>query len=244
MKRLLRIVGIALASLVVLVVAAYALLYVMSERILQRTYPVPAVALTISTDPESIREGQRLATIHGCVGSCHGRDARGSVMFDQPLIARIIAPNLTTVGRRYGDAQIAAIIRHGLRPDGRSVVVMPSEAFGVMTDADLARTIAYLKSLPPADGPEAGFTAGPLGRLGIVLGKYRTTVQTITDAAPPPEAADAEASFGRYLARSICAHCHGADLRGDSDPDFATPALRIVLAYPPEAFAELMRTGT
>src|SRR5215472_31078 len=118
MKRLLRVVGIAFASLAVLVVAAYAVLYLISERVLQRVYTVPAVTLAIPSDPESIQEGRRLATVRGCVDGCHGKDAGGAVMFDQPLIAHVVAPNLTTLSRRYSDAQIAAIIRHGLRPNG------------------------------------------------------------------------------------------------------------------------------
>ena len=244
MKRLLRVVGIAFAGLVVLAVAAYAVVYVVSERVLQHAYAVPAVTLAIPTDAESIQEGRRLATVRGCVNGCHGKDGGGAVMFDQPLIAHLVAPNLTTLSRRYSDAQIAAIIRHGLRPNGRSVVVMPAEAYGVMNDADLGRTIAFLKTLPAADGPETGSVLGPLGRRGIVLGKYTTSAQTIADTVPPPEAADAEAATGRYLARSICAACHGTNLRGDSNPDFTSPALRIVLAYSPEAFAALMRSGT
>jgi hypothetical protein len=58
-------------------------------------------------------------------------------MFDQPVIGRIVAPNLTSAVRRYSDAQLVAIIRHGLRPDGHSVVVMPAQEFSVLTDQDL-----------------------------------------------------------------------------------------------------------
>jgi len=56
MKRLLRWIGIALGSLAALGIIAYVTVYVLSERILRRTYEVPAVAVSIPTDPSSIVE--------------------------------------------------------------------------------------------------------------------------------------------------------------------------------------------
>jgi len=47
MTRLLRWIGITLASLAGVGVIAYVALYVLSERVLRRTYDVPAVAVTI-----------------------------------------------------------------------------------------------------------------------------------------------------------------------------------------------------
>jgi mono/diheme cytochrome c family protein len=243
MKRLLRWTGIALGSLLTLVIVAYAIAYVVSERILRRTYEVPAVAIAIPTDAESITEGRRLATIRGCFNGCHGKNAEGVVMFDEPMIARVVAPNLTASVRKYSDAQIAVIVRKGVRPDGRSLLVMPAEAFTWMTDVDLGRTIAFLKSLPPSTGPEPGISVGPLGRIGLAVGKFKTVAQLIADAEPPPKATSEQAAFGRYLARTTCPQCHGTNLRGASTPDFISPDLRIVAAYSPEAFAELMRTG-
>src|SRR6516162_7327020 len=143
--------------------------YVLSERVLRRTYEVPVIALAIPTDPDSIREGRRLATVHGCFLDCHGQEAEGRVMFDDPKIARIVAPNLTAAVRQYTDAQLAVIIRNGLRPDGRSLIVMPSEAFIGMTDSDVGRIIAFLKSLPRVPGPGPHTAVGPLGRLGLVV---------------------------------------------------------------------------
>src|SRR5215813_4090233 len=158
MKRLVRWIGIALGGLVGLAIIAYAVLYVLSERALRRTYAVPAVALSIPSDPVSVTEGRRLATVRGCFAGCHGKQAEGAVLFDKPMIARIVAPNLTAAVRKYSDAELAVIIKHGIRPDGRSMLVMPSEVFTVMSDQDLARIIAFLKSLPevPGPGPKIG----------------------------------------------------------------------------------------
>ena len=243
MKRALRWLGIALGSCAALGLLAYVVVYVLSERTLRHTYAVPAVAITIPTDPASIIEGRRLAIIHGCFGGCHGRQAEGMVMFDKPMIARFVAPNLTAAVRKYSDADLAIIIRNGVLPDGRSTMVMPSEAFVDLTDADLVRIIAFLKSLPAANGPGANVSIGPLGRIGVAAGKFKTTAQLIAETVPPPDAAGEDAVFGRYLARTICAQCHGTSLRGDSNPDFTSPSLEIVAAYSPESFVQLLRTG-
>ena len=243
MKQLLRWVGVALGGVVGLGVVAYAVVYVLSERVLRHTYAIPAVAISIPTDPESIIEGRRLAIIHGCFGGCHGKQAEGAVMFDEPMIARFVAPNLTAAVRKYSDAELAVIIRNGVRPGGRSMFVMPSEVFVVLTDEDLGRIIAFLKSLPAVAGPGPSVSLGPLGRIGLAVGKFKLVAQLIAETVPPPEATNEEAAFGRYLARTTCAQCHGTALRGDSNPAFTSPTLQVVAAYSPEEFAQLLRTG-
>ena len=243
-KRILRWIGAGLAALVCLGVAAYAVVYVMSERVLRAKHPVPAVAISIPTDAASIEEGRRLAVIHGCFHGCHGKGVEGSVMFDEPMVARIMAPNLTQTIRRYSDAQFAAAVRNGVRPDGRSMLIMPSEAFVVLSDADLGRIMAYLKSLPPVEGPGAAVSVGPLGRIGLAAGKFKTVAQMIAETTPLPAATSAEGRFGRYRAQTACASCHGPDLRGTSNPEFTSPDLRVVAAYTPEAFSDLLRAGS
>jgi cytochrome c553 len=234
---------VIVSSLLALIAVAYAVVYLLSERILRRAYVVPGAAVSVPTDAESIAEGRRLATLRGCFNGCHGKNAEGVVMFDDPMIARIVAPNLTVSFRRYSDAQLEAIIRKGVRPDGRSVLVMPAEAFVWLTDADLGRIMAFLKSLPPSEGPGPDISPGPVGRLGVVTGKFKTVAQLIADAEPPPEAANEQAKFGRYIARTTCAQCHGTALKGDSTPDFVAPDLRIAAAYSLEQFTDLIRTG-
>jgi len=243
MKRLLGWIGIALGSLAGLAVIAYVVLYALSERVLRRTYEVPVVALSIPNDPASIIEGRRLATVRGCFAGCHGKEAEGAVFFDEPMIARIVAPNLTAAVRKYNNTELPVIIRNGVRPDGRSMLVMPSETFVALTDEDLARIIAFLKSLPEAAGPGPSISAGPIGRMGLVVGKFKMVAQLIAETVAPPDATSVEAKNGRYLARTVCAECHGTALRGDTNPDFTSPDLRIVAAYSPDAFAQLLRTG-
>lgn len=243
MTRLRRWTVVIVSTLVALVVVAYAAVYLLSERIVRRVYVIPGAAISIPTDAEAVSEGRRLATLRGCFNGCHGRNAEGAVMFDEPLIARVVAPNLTASFRKYSDAELEAIIRKGVRPDGRSVLVMPSEAFAWLTDADLGRIMAFLKSLPPSDGPGPSVAPGPLGRLGLVTGKFKTVAQLIADAEAPPDAPNDQAKFGRYIARTTCAPCHGTALKGDSTPDFVAPDLHIAAAYSLEQFTDLIRTG-
>ena len=242
MRQLLRWTGVALGALLVLAICAYAIVYVLSERVLNRTYEIPAVAISIPADPASIAEGQRLATIRGCFGGCHGKRAQGVLMIDEPLLGRVVAPNLTAAVRKYSDAELVGAIRHGVRPDGHSVVVMPAEEFVLLTDDDLGCIIAFLKSLPAVEGPGPSVSLGPLGRIGLVIGQYKTVAQLIAETVPPPEATSEEAAYGRYLARTSCAQCHGTSLDGAGAP-FFSPSLRIVAAYSPEDFARLLRTG-
>ena len=243
MKRLLRWIGVGSGSVAGLAIAAYAVVYVLSERVLQHTYAPPAVEISIPTDSASTTEGRRLATVHGCLGGCHGKRAQGTVMFDQPMIGRIVAPNLTAAVRKYSDAELATIVRNGVRPGGRSLVVMPAEAYVLLTDDDLGRIIAFLRSLPAVEGPGPSVSLGPLGRIGVASGQFKPVVELIAETIPPPEATSEEDARGRYLARTTCAACHGTSLGGASNPDFTSPSLRVVAAYSPEAFTKLMREG-
>ena len=243
MKRVLRWIGIALASVAGLAVIAYAVLYVLSEQALNRIYPVPAVTLSIPTDAESIQEGRRLATVRGCLPGCHGKAGEGAVMFDEPVVARIVAPNLTAAAKKYSAEQLAGIIRNGVRPDGRSMLVMPSQAYATLTDQDLGRIIAFLKTMPEVPGPRASISPGPIGRLGLSIGKFKVAARHIAEDVAPAPAAGEPAKQGRYLAQTICSECHGSALQGDANPSFTSPSLRVVTAYSPEAFTRLLRTG-
>jgi cytochrome c553 len=203
---------------------------------------VPAVAISVPTDESSIVEGRRLAAIHGCIG-CHGKQVEGRVLFDEPFVGRLNSPNLTSAARRYSDAELAVAIRNGPRPGGRTMFVMPSDTYLSLTDEDLGQIIAYLKSLPLLQGPDASAELGPLGRIGLVTGQLSTAATLIAQRVDPPKVSDEVAAFGRYLAVTVCGHCHGASLRGTSNPEFTSPSLQIVAAYSPAAFAELLRTG-
>lgn len=243
MERLPRWLRTGLLLLLGLVVLAVGVLYVLSERVVRRIYQEPLVDLVVPTDSQSIAEGQRLATIRGCSGGCHGERIEGGVFIDEPLLAKLVAPDLSAAARTYSDGELVRIIRRGVRPDGRSVIGMPSEMFSPLTDGDLGRIIAYLRSVPPQDGPGREVRLGPLARLGLVAGQYSPAAKVVRQAdrlaERYPEPGDSTAP-GAYLARTACTECHGLDLRGGE----TTPDLRIVAGYSLEAFTTLLRTGT
>jgi mono/diheme cytochrome c family protein len=243
MRRSLRILGYAGLSVVGVIVVACGVVYAISESRVRRGYAVPVHEIRVPSDTASVAEGKRLAAIRGCTG-CHGTLAGGDTFIDDWRIARVISPDLTQSLQRYSNAQLAGIIRHGVRPDGKSVVVMPSGMFQGLTDEDLGRILAFLRSLPVSDGPGPSIRLGPLARVMFTLEKFLPAAVEADSAArlramypvePDPNAR------GGYLARTVCTECHGLDLKGD--PSGKPPDLRIAASYPLDAFTHLMRTG-
>jgi mono/diheme cytochrome c family protein len=243
-RKLLRWSSYALGAILVVLLAAAGFVYAASESTARTVYDVPLTPFAAPAESAAIAEGRRLALIRGCYDGCHGRAADGGVFFDQPMLARLVAPNLTRVVAEHSDAELERVIRQGVRLNGRSTVGMPSAMYYHLTDEDLGAIIAFLRSLPPTDGPTTEVHLGPLARIGIVLGQYEPQVRMIDRSVARPSARDLEdtVAFGRYLALTSCTECHGGDLRGT--PDGNTPSLAIAAAYTPESFARLMRTGT
>jgi len=252
-RKVLRYLGYTLGALAALLLVAIGVVYAMSERIIARTYDAPAERVMVPTDSASIAEGERLARVRGCPG-CHGDRLQGNVFFDEPGVARLTAGNLTRAARRYSDAELARIIRHGVRPDGSSVFGMPSVAFYHLTDEDLGRIIAWVRSMPEVEGPDSRLEARMMGRIGLMMGMYKpTAVEVDTVRVMGLEVRDSRLGVrdssletrdprltGRYLALSVCAECHGPDLKGSP---MGAPGLTVVQGYSLEAFQRFMRTG-
>lgn len=244
MNRVLRWLRFGLLSVLILLLVAVAVVYILAEIKLRHRYAVPSDPIAVPTDSSSIAEGLRLARLRGCAGGCHGDNIEGGMFIDEWFLAHLPAPDLTTAVRDYSDAELAGIIRHGVRPNGRSVVGMPSEMFRPLTDADLGRILAYLRSVPATSGQARGISVGPMGRLGLVAGMYHPAADEVRRAeqlaSSFPSDGDSLAA-GAYLARTVCTECHGIDLKGG--PGGSPPDLRIVAGYSPGAFNYLMRTG-
>jgi mono/diheme cytochrome c family protein len=241
MNRLLKWLGIACGALAILALGAVAGLYIVSERIVQRTYERPLSAIALPIDAVALAEGRRLATIRGCYDGCHGKQLDGGVLVDKPFLARLVAPNLTQVAAQHTDAELERVIRHGIRRDGKSTLAMPSAMFYHLSDADLAAIIAFIRSAPVTYGPSTEISLGPLARFGIVMGKYSPQAMMIDHDAPRLAVRDDPVVIGNYLALTSCTECHGTDLRGA--PDGFAPSLVIASTYSEQDFARLMRTG-
>ena len=238
-----RIAAIATGALLLLLAVAALFVYLKSERILHQTYDVPLQEITLPTDPASITEGGRLARIRGCYGGCHGKTLEGFVWEDSFITGHVVAPDLTRVVRELPPAVVARVVRHGVRENGESVWEMPSNMFFHLSDADMARIIAFLRSEAPRNGMRRKLNYGPQQRWEIVSGKLRSVRDEILAMGAPEREYDAgdSVAHGRYLARTVCSECHGMTLQGGSE---GTPNLHVMAgAYPIEQFTTLMRTG-
>jgi cytochrome c553 len=236
--------GIVVAAVVGVVLIGVAYVYFASEREFTRHHEVAASpALTVPTDAASIAEGKHIATLGGCM-HCHGENLTGTVVDDIPKLLRLVAPNISTKLPDYSDAQIATVLREGVKPDGTSVVFMPSEMFRHLSDQDLARVIAWLRTVPANPvGIEEKTEVRMLGRLILAQGVIKLSAASIASLPPAVRAFDAgnAASHGQYLVMNYCSECHGQDLGGFAAIN--APALAVAKGYSVEQFSRLMNEG-
>ncbi|HJX86251.1 MAG TPA: c-type cytochrome, partial [Gemmatimonadales bacterium] len=215
MPRWLRWIGFALLGLVTVLAVALVVVYVVSSSHLNRTYHFPDAGVAAATDSAALARGRRLAEIIGKCPLCHGADYGGKVLADNAAFGRLWPGNLTAgkggIGR-YTDADFERAIRHGVRQDGHPLVFMPSEAYGVMDDRDLAALIGYLRSLAPVDREIPAPRIGPLARTLYLVGNFPLLpVEVVDHTAPRPNGeAGVTVEYGRYLATvGGCRSCHG-----------------------------------
>ena len=244
MRRALKWAAYGVGGALVLVLFAVAALYGRGTLILEKKWDVAGIDIPVPSDSASIAHGQHIAKSRGCLG-CHNELAQGHVFFDEPGIARIVAPNIARLARQYSTVEFERVVRHGVRPDGMGVAIMPSEMFASLSDADVGSVIAYLRSLTPVKDSFPPREVRFMGRIGLATGKFNLAPQLIQRsridrAAPAPGDTIA---LGRYVAQTSCTECHGMDLRGASVEDVATPNLVVAAAYSREQFTHLMRTG-
>jgi cytochrome c553 len=237
--------GFIVAALMSVVLMGGAYIYFASEYELGREFSAPdATALVIPTDAAEIAAGKRIAQLAGCL-HCHGEDLSGALVDDIPHLVRLVAPNISVKLPEYSDAQLVAMLRNGVKPDGKSVVFMPSEMYRHLGEQDLARLIAWLRTVPatPA-GIQEETEIRAIGRFLLAKGDFKTAAEAIKTL--PPALDDVEfndpVSRGRYLTMSFCSECHGQALEGF--PPINAPPLAVAKAYSLEQFTRLLRDGT
>ncbi|MEL7170854.1 MAG: c-type cytochrome [Bacteroidota bacterium] len=241
-------IGIGLAAVIGLLVVAGGVLVTKGAATLTQTFEPDVAALAVASDSATVARGAHLAATHGCQ-VCHGTHYEGAVFLDIPPF-RATATNLTGgeggIAEQYATAaDWDRAIRHGVRPDGTLLVVMPSESYHKLADGDAAALIAYLQQLPPANNVLPATEWRLPGKLVTGLdatSALRAVTLTRPATVAPPVGPTAE--YGRYLAAVTCQSCHGDDYQGKVGPDGTYASdLRVSAERGYDAFAQTLRTG-
>jgi cytochrome c553 len=227
----------ALSILGIVVVAALAILG-LSEYRLRQKFDVPATPVAVLSDSAALARGRHLYRTRGCEG-CHGQDVAGQVFFNQPMLARLVAPNVPKSIRGYSDPELARLLRHGVRPDGRGVAMMPATMLYNLDDRDLGALIAYLRTIPVKENTLPATFMGPLARVGLAVGQYKLEPVALDHDGPRPANGPDALARGQYTAMTSCVECHGQQLEGK----MGSPNLMVVAAYTAAEFTRLMREG-
>lgn len=224
MKRILRVILYALGGILAALLLLFAVVFLISGSHMNKTWEVTPETVAIPTDSASIELGRHIASTRGCT-DCHGVDFGSAALMDNPATGRIIGSNLTSgeggIGSSYSDEDWVRAIRHGVAPDGKPLIFMPSYEYYYLSDTDLGALIAYLKGLPPVDRTPEPLTVGPALRMPYAFGNMPTLIpaemidhEAARPESPPP---GVTLEYGAYLAVG-CTGCHGQYLAGQRIP--------------------------
>ena len=136
----------------------------LAERKMGRQIAVAVQPVAYRDDAQSIERGRYLFNSRGCA-ECHGAGGAGRMFIDEDgmkVRGANITPGPGGVVGAYKAEDWVRTIRHGVKPDGTPALIMPSEDYNRLTDADLASLIAYVRQLPPVAGGarSSSFRAG------------------------------------------------------------------------------------
>jgi cytochrome c553 len=243
-KKFLKWTGFVVVALVGVALLGISWIYYASQSAVNRQYSLADDAkLVVPTDVAEIAEGRRLAQLTGCM-HCHGDKLTGFAPLDIPNVARFVAPNISKLVPHYSDAQFVTVMRKGVKPDGRGVYFMPSEMFRHLGDQDVARILAWLRTVPAAEGITETTELRPIGRLIVAKGDFLSAPAMLEKLPATVGSHDVNdpVSRGRYLTMSLCSECHGQDLEGRPEAENAPP-LSVAKAYSLEQFGRLLHDG-
>ena len=250
--------GISVLTLVVVGAAAVLVGAQLGDRKMQRQIDVKVEPVAFRSDAAGVERGRYLFMSRGCA-ECHGANGAGKDVLNDGKGLLIHAPNITpapgSVNATYTAADWTRTIRHGIKPSGRPVIVMPSEDYARLTDDDLAAVVAFTRQLAPAEGGGAQLQLPlPMRVLyaaGVVQDAAEKIDHSLPAAQPVPEGVTVE--HGAYVANS-CIGCHGAGLSGgkvpSGPPDWPAAANltpgegSALVRYPTaDAFVAMLRSG-
>ena len=253
-KKALKIFGVVVAVLVVVAAAFYAKAYYATQARMQKVYSVTPQPLEIKADSAQLADGARLTKAKGCQ-DCHGSDLGGKIFIENSPLGFIVASNLTK-GRGglptdHNTSDWVLALKHGIRRDGKPLLIMPSHEYTLLTEQDMASIVAYAQSVPAVDRELAPHELKPLSYILTELGKLPLIPsEQIDHSRPLVKELQAEVSveYGKYLS-SACIGCHRADMKGGDPiaPGFP-PVANISSSGNPgkwteEQFMTTLRTG-
>ena len=249
MRRFFKWAGIVVLSLIVLLLLVGGVLFYVGSAKVEKTYEVSVADLELASDSAALAYGEHLTYIHGC-RDCHTPTLGGQVFVDAPPF-RVTASNLTSgeggIGASYSAKDFDRAIRHGLRPSGQALFIMPSAAFHRMSDSDAAALISYLQHAPPVDNvlpPTEVRVPGRILASAMIDPSMEVRLEPARSEPPPPVGPTSE--YGEYLTSMTCAYCHGDDLHGMQPPNpDSPPAPSLVAAgqWTLDQFKNALRTG-
>jgi mono/diheme cytochrome c family protein len=256
MKRWVRWTAGGAATVVVLVGVAAVVGLQLSERKMARKIDVSVVPVAYVSDTASLQHGKYLFESRGCA-ECHGAAGTGREFENNHKDVRFAGPDITSGGAtaKYRPEDWVRTIRHGVKPNGNPVLIMPSEDYNQLTDEDFAAVVGYARTLPAGKGAaaviELPLPARVLYGLGAIPDAAEKIDHTLAPAKPVPVAVNAQ--HGGYVA-NMCIGCHGEHLSGGNipggPPDWPaaanlTPGEGSALARYPDAttFLAMLRSG-
>ncbi len=232
MLKVLKWIGIVLGILIGLILLIAIGLYAKARIEFTKKYNVTVESVSIPTDAASLERGKHLATF--LCEECHGDDLGGNTAwFSLGPLASAKTPNLTSgkfsLTTQFTDADWVRVLRHGVKPDGTSVFIMPANDFYYLSDSDLADVVAYVRSVPPVDrgndkpDVQFSFMGGVMYGAGIFGNLLRASSVNQVDRPATPQPG-VTAAYGAYLVNiNGCRDCHGAQLAGGKPGDPSSP---------------------
>jgi mono/diheme cytochrome c family protein len=259
MSKWIKWILIILGSLIGLAAIAVAVVFASGRSRFNETYEVEVAALEIPTDGVALARGEHLVNAVAHCAYCHGEGLRGDYVENDPAtVGVVVASNLTRgeggIGAAYTVEDWVRTIRHGVLPEGRSAFVMPSFLFHVMSEDDLAATIAYLQTVPPVDNALPETKLGPMAYALLSAGPLQDGLAAARIDHDAPFAAAPEegetAAYGAYLAEiAQCKGCHGPELAGGRACPDCLPGPNLTQggelgSWTKDDFITVMRTGS
>lgn len=257
MVKLLKWLGAGVGLLLVVVAAVAATGWMQAERKLTRHVDVSVAAVALPAEPAAIERGRYLFNSRGCA-ECHGANGGGRKVIDgggMLVVAPNISPGPGSAAAGYRVEDWVRTVRHGVKPSGQPLMIMPSEDYNRLTDADVGALVAYVKQMPAVGGEAALIQLPPPVRVMYGLGLIQDAAAKINHSLPPaaPVPEGPTAAHGRYVAQ-MCVGCHGEGYAGGKIPGGPpnwpaaanlTPGRGTAMAgyVSPDAFIAMLRTG-